>query len=115
MGMQPDGRELLVVAIKGTFTIPENGEEPDSRKSKSRCSRQTSSRENRGFQHHCMKVTTHHVSPVAMCFLMAVRTPPVVSLPNECVFPCRSAPSPNPIDVVGNRVWKKRLFFVRAS
>jgi hypothetical protein len=28
MGMQPDGRELFVVAIKGTFTIPANGEEP---------------------------------------------------------------------------------------
>jgi len=28
MGMQPDGRESLVVAVKGTFTIPKNGEEP---------------------------------------------------------------------------------------
>ena len=28
LGMQPDGRELLVVAIKGTFQIPKNGEEP---------------------------------------------------------------------------------------
>ncbi|MCP4117538.1 MAG: DUF2169 domain-containing protein [Desulfobacteraceae bacterium] len=29
MGMQPDGRELLVVCVKGTFTIPENGGEPE--------------------------------------------------------------------------------------
>ena len=28
MGMQPDGRELLVVCLKGTFTIPRNGGEP---------------------------------------------------------------------------------------
>jgi hypothetical protein len=28
MGMQPDGRELLVVVVKGTFTFPKNGEEP---------------------------------------------------------------------------------------
>jgi hypothetical protein len=28
MGMKPDGRELLVVAIKGTFTIPKPGEKP---------------------------------------------------------------------------------------
>lgn len=28
IGMQPDGRELLVVVVKGTFTIPKNGEEP---------------------------------------------------------------------------------------
>jgi hypothetical protein len=28
MGMKPDGRELLLVAVKGTFTIPKNGEEP---------------------------------------------------------------------------------------
>jgi hypothetical protein len=27
MGMQPDGREFLVVAVKGTFTLPKNGEE----------------------------------------------------------------------------------------
>ncbi|MDQ2695984.1 MAG: DUF2169 domain-containing protein [Pseudomonadota bacterium] len=27
MGMQPDGRELLVVAVKGTFTLPAQGEE----------------------------------------------------------------------------------------
>ncbi len=28
MGMQHDGRDLLVVVVKGTFTIPQNGEEP---------------------------------------------------------------------------------------
>ena len=28
MGMQPDGRELLVVVVKGTFVIPNAGEEP---------------------------------------------------------------------------------------
>jgi hypothetical protein len=28
MGLEPDGRELLVVCVKGTFTIPKNGEEP---------------------------------------------------------------------------------------
>jgi len=28
MGTQPDGRELLVVVVKGTFTIPRSGEEP---------------------------------------------------------------------------------------
>jgi hypothetical protein len=29
MGMDPSGRELLVVAVKGTFTLPRNGEEPE--------------------------------------------------------------------------------------
>jgi hypothetical protein len=28
MGLQPDGRELLVVVVKGTFTIPAPGKEP---------------------------------------------------------------------------------------
>jgi hypothetical protein len=28
MGLDPDGRERLVVAVKGTFTIPKNGGEP---------------------------------------------------------------------------------------
>ena len=28
MGMKPDGRELLVVVIKGTFAIPKNGDKP---------------------------------------------------------------------------------------
>ncbi len=28
MGLQPDGRQLLVVVVKGTFTIPRAGEEP---------------------------------------------------------------------------------------
>jgi hypothetical protein len=28
MGMKPDGRELLVVAVKGTFTIPKPGQKP---------------------------------------------------------------------------------------
>lgn len=28
MGMQPDGRESLVVCVKGTFSIPQNGSEP---------------------------------------------------------------------------------------
>ena len=29
MGMEPSGRELLVVAIKGTFSIPQDGSEPE--------------------------------------------------------------------------------------
>jgi hypothetical protein len=29
MGLQPDGRELLVVVVKGTFAIPEGGGEPE--------------------------------------------------------------------------------------
>ena len=29
MGTQPDGRESLVVAVKGTFTIPENSDSPE--------------------------------------------------------------------------------------
>jgi hypothetical protein len=28
MGMRPDGRELLVVVVKGTFTVPQPGREP---------------------------------------------------------------------------------------
>ena len=28
MGMQPDGREVLVVVARGTFQIPKTGEEP---------------------------------------------------------------------------------------
>jgi hypothetical protein len=28
MGMRPDGRELLVVVVKGTFEIPKGAEEP---------------------------------------------------------------------------------------
>jgi len=28
LGFQPDGRELLVVAVKATYNIPENGQEP---------------------------------------------------------------------------------------
>ena len=30
MGMQPDGRQLLVVVVKGTFTIPAPGGEPET-------------------------------------------------------------------------------------
>ena len=30
MGMQPDGRQLLVVVVKGTFTIPAAGGEPET-------------------------------------------------------------------------------------
>lgn len=29
MGMAPDGRESLVVVVKGTFRIPEEGREPE--------------------------------------------------------------------------------------
>ena len=28
MGMKPDGREFIVVAVKGTFKIPKNGDKP---------------------------------------------------------------------------------------
>ena len=28
MGMEPSGRELLVVVVKGTFVLPPHGEEP---------------------------------------------------------------------------------------
>ena len=29
MGMEPSGRELLVVVVKGIFLIPKNGEPPE--------------------------------------------------------------------------------------
>lgn len=29
MGMKPDGRELLVASVKGTFNLPSNGKEPE--------------------------------------------------------------------------------------
>jgi hypothetical protein len=115
MGMQPDGRELLVVAIKGTFAIPQNGKEP---------------------------ILTAEQVPLFEADIFTGE--PGFSAPlYESDYAPRKlrcdvllngsayAPGGKPVrrvrvslqvgslsksfDVVGNRVWKKRLFFIRAT
>jgi hypothetical protein len=115
LGMKPDGRELLVVALKGTFTIPENGKEP------------TLAAE----QVPLFEADVFTGEPGFSAPLYESDYPPYKPRCDVLLHGSAYAPGGKPTQrvrvtlqvgslsksfyVVGNRVWKKRLFFIKAA
>ena len=83
MGLQPDGRELLVVVVKGTFTIPAEARSPTLARSRFPWSRLTSSPASPACRPPSTRATTHRESLGVMSCLTAAPTRPEASRPNE--------------------------------
>jgi hypothetical protein len=115
LGMQPDGRELLVVAIKGTFTIPQNGEKPvlaaeqvplfeaDIFTGEPGFSAPLYESDYAPHKPHCDVLLNGSAYASGGKPVRRVRVSLQVGSLSKS------------FDVVGHRVWKKRLFFIKAS
>ena len=115
MGMRPDGRELLVVCVKGTFNIPENGGEPQLAEE----------------QMPLVEADTFSGEPGLSAPIYESDYPPVKTrcdvLMNGSAYapagkPARKVPVSLKVGsisksflVVGDRVWKKGILAVTAS
>ena len=65
MGMEPSGRELLVVCIKGTFSFPkQEDQEPQLAEEQVPLTEADTFTGEPGFPHQCMNRITPHISPL---------------------------------------------------
>jgi hypothetical protein len=115
LGMQPDGRELLVVAIKGTFTIPQHGEAPALAKEQVPLVEADSFTGEPGFSAPLYESDYAPRKPRCDVLLHGSAYAPGGKPATRVRVSLQVGPISKSIDVVGNRVWKKRLFFIRPT
>jgi hypothetical protein len=115
LGMQPDGRELLVVAIKGTFAIPQNGKEPILAAEQVPLFEADIFTGEPGFSAPLYESDYAPHKPRCDVLLNGSAYAPGGKPVRRVRVSLQVGSLSKSFDVVGNRVWKKRLFFVRAS
>jgi hypothetical protein len=113
--MQPDGRELLVVAIKGTFTIPQDGEEPRLAVEQVPLFEADSFTGEPGFSAPLYESDYAPHKPRCDVILNGSAYAPGGKPATRVRVSLQVGSISKSFDVVGNRVWKKRLFSVKAS
>ena len=115
LGMQPDGRELLVVAIKGSFTIPQNGEAPRLAAEQVPLFEADVFTGEPGFSAPLYESDFAPHKPRCDVLLNGSAYAPGGKPVRRVRVFLQVGSTSKSFDVVGNRVWKKRLFSVRAS
>lgn len=115
LGMQPDGRELLIVAIKGTFTIPQNGEEPTLARDQVPLFEADSFTGEPGFSAPRYESDYAPRKPRCDVLLHGRAYAPNGRPARRVRVSLQVGPMSKLIDVIGNRVWKKRFFSIRPS
>jgi hypothetical protein len=115
LGMQPDGRELLVVAVKGTFVIPSNGEEPTLAAEQVPLVEADSFTGEPGFSAPLYESDYAPRKPRCDVLLNGSAYAPGGKPARRVRVSLQVGPISKSFDVVGNRVWKKRLGFMRST
>jgi hypothetical protein len=115
LGMLPDGRELLVVAIKGSFTIPQNGEAPRLAAEQVPLFEADVFTGEPGFSAPLYESDYAPHKPRCDVLLNGSAYAPGGEPVKRVRVSLQVGSLSKSFDVVGNRVWKKRLFSVRAS
>jgi hypothetical protein len=115
LGMQPDGRELLVVAVKGTFTIPQNDEQPTIAAEQVPLFEADVFSGEPGFSAPLYESDYAPSKPRCDVLLHGSAYAPGGKPTQRVRVSLEVGSMSKSFDVVGNRVWKKRLFFIKAS
>jgi hypothetical protein len=115
LGMQPDGRELLVVAIKGTFTMPQNGAKPLLAAEQVPLFEADIFTGEPGFSAPLYESDYAPHKPRCDVLLNGSAYAPGGRPVRRVRVSLQVGSLSKSFDVVGSRVWKKRLFFIRAS
>jgi hypothetical protein len=115
LGMQPDGRELLVVAVKGTFMIPPNGSEPTLAAEQVPLVEADSFTGEPGFSAPLYESDYAPRKPRCDVLLNGSAYAPGGKPAKRVRVSLQVGPISKSFDVVGNRVWKKRLGFIRST
>jgi hypothetical protein len=112
MGLQPDGRELIVVVVKGTFTIPEHAAEPHLADVQVPLFMADVFTGEPGFSAPLYEIDFALRKPRCDVLLIGKAYAPGHQPAKRVRVSLRIGPIAKSIDVVGNRVWKKRFFFI---
>jgi hypothetical protein len=115
LGVQPDGRELLVVAIKGTFAIPQNGEEPALAAEQVPLFEADVFSGEPGFSAPVYESDYAPCKPRCDVLLHGSAYAPGGKPTQRVRVSLQVGSMSKSFDVVGNRVWEKRLFIIKAS
>lgn len=115
MGMQPDGRESLVVAVKGTFTIPKNGEEPQIAEEQVPLIEADVFTGDPGFSAPLYESDYPPRKPRCDVLLNGSAYAPGGKPVTKVPVSLKIGPISKSFHVVGNRFWKKRVVSISAS
>ncbi len=115
MGMQPDGREFLVVAVKGTFTVPGQGEEPRLAEEQVPLIEADTFTGEPGFSAPVYESDYPLRKPRCDVLLHGSAYAPGGRPAAKVTVSLRVGPISKSFNVVGHRFWKKGLISVSAS
>jgi len=109
MGMRPDGRELLVVVVKGTFLIPKAGEEPKLAPEQTPLVEADTFTGDPGFSAPVYESEYAPVKPRCDVLLLGSAYAPGGRPAERVPVSIRVGRMEKSFDVVGNRVWRSGL------
>lgn len=115
LGLQPDGRELLVVVLKGTFTIPKSGEEPKLTEEQVPLVETDVFTGEPGFSATLYENDFALRKPSCDVLLNGSAYAPGGKLTERATVSLRVGSLTKSFDVVGNRVWKAGVLYMAAS
>jgi hypothetical protein len=115
MGLQPDGRELLVVVVKGAFTIPEDGGKPELAPEQVPLVEADVFTGEPGFSAPLYESDYAPHKPRCDVLLNGSAYAPAGKPTERVTVSLKVGPLSKSFDVVGNRVWQAGLLYLRAS
>jgi hypothetical protein len=115
MGMQPDGRELLLVVVKGTFTIPKHGEEAKLAAQQAPPVDADVFTGEPGFSAPVYESDYAPVKPRCDVILNGSAHAPGGHPTQRVTVSLRLGPMHKRFDVAGNRLWRKDVFGLAAT
>jgi len=115
MGMRPDGRELLVVCVKGTFTIPANGGEPQLAEEQVPLIEADTFSGEPGLSAPVYESDYPPVKPRCDVLLNASAYAPGGKPARKVVISLKIGPISKSFQVVGDRTWKNGILSVNST
>jgi hypothetical protein len=115
MGMRPDGRELLVVVVKGTFEIPKGAEQPELAKEQVPLVEADTFTGEPGLSAPIYESEYAPVKPRCDVLLLGSAYAPHGTTAHRVRVSLRIGHMHKQFDVVGNRVWRSDMFGTAAT
>lgn len=115
LGMKPDGRELLVVVVKGTFAIPKHGEEATLAEVQEPLVMADTFTGEPGLSAPLYESDFAPHKPKCDVLLNGSCYAPAGKPASKVMVSLRAGSLSKSFNVLGDRIWKKRWFFVTST